>query len=210
MTRDKGGKNMKRVSGRAWAFIVYPESLPADWEDIIIQTGLPFAISPLHNKDVNPDGEIKKPHYHCICYYENPTTLNNVKTNVCDKLNGTIPQKLESMRGMYRYHIHIDNPEKYQYKDCDRKLYNGFDVDLCNKLTRTETLKYLITIYEFCRDNDISEFYDLVNLLAEGDNRILLEVISFNTLPIKTFLESKRYIQREIKKNACKNNIFNL
>ena len=34
----------------------------------------------LHDKDVNPTGEVKKPHYHVICYYENSTTYNNVKT----------------------------------------------------------------------------------------------------------------------------------
>lgn len=201
---------MKRISGRTWAFIIYPESLPENWEQIITDTGLPMAISPLHNKDINPDGEIKKEHYHVICYYENPTTLNNVKTNVCDKLNGTIPQKLESMRGMYRYHIHLDNPEKYQYDDRDRRLFNGFDVDLANKLTRTETLKYLIMIYQFCRDNDISEYYDLINILNDEDNKILLDVVSFNTLPIKAYLESKRYKQKEVKKNSCKKNIFDL
>lgn len=59
---------MKVVKGRNWAFLVYPESLPSNWEDIITETGLPMAFSPLHDKDVNPNGEEKKPHYHVICY----------------------------------------------------------------------------------------------------------------------------------------------
>ena len=34
------------IKGRNWAFVVYPESLPANWEEIITETGLPMAFSP--------------------------------------------------------------------------------------------------------------------------------------------------------------------
>lgn len=192
---------MKRITGRSWAFVMYPESMPDNWKEIIQETGLPMAISPLHDKDINPDGEEKKAHYHVICYYENATTYNNVKTNICDRLNATIPQKLESMRGMYRYHIHIDNPEKYQYDDRDRQFFNGFDIDMANKLTRNEILKLLIEIYQFCKDNDITEYKDLVHVLIENDLRQMLDVISFNTLPVKCYLESARYKKKNINNN---------
>lgn len=195
---------MKKITGRSWAFVMYPDSMPENWEEIISNTGLPIAISPLHDKDINPTGDVKKPHYHVICYYENSTTYNNVKTNVCDLLNATIPQKLESIRGMFRYHIHLDNPEKYQYDDRYRRFFNGFDIDLANKLTRTETLKLLLDIYKYCDDNKISEYCDLVRSLQQNDCINLLDVITFNTLPVKTFLESKRYKLRELKKEFTK------
>ena len=69
---------MKRITGRTWAFVIYPDSLPSNWEEIILNTGLPMAISPLHDKDINPDGTEKKPHYHVIIYYENATLLKVV------------------------------------------------------------------------------------------------------------------------------------
>ena len=191
---------MKRITGRSWAFVMYPESMPENWQEIITELGLPMAISPLHDKDINPTGEQKKAHYHVICYYENSTTYNNVKTNVCDRLNATIPQKLESIRGMFRYHIHLDNPEKYQYDDRDRQFFNGFDIDLANKLTRTETLKYLLQVYEYCDSNNISEYSVLVRCLKAQDMINLLDVITFNTLPVKTFLESKRYFSKDLQK----------
>ena len=131
----------KNIKGRNWAFVAYPESMPNNWFELLQATGLPIAISPLHDKDTNPDGTIKKPHYHIICYYENTTTFKNVKENVCDLINGTIPIKLESMQGMYRYHIHQDNPEKYQYDDRDRTFINGFDTNKVNSLTYTEKSK---------------------------------------------------------------------
>lgn len=184
-----------RLTGRCWAFVMYPESMPTNWKDILIETGLPCAISPLHNMDFDPTGEVKKAHYHVIVYYSNPTTLNNVKSNVTDKLNATIPIKLESMRGMFRYHIHLDNPEKFQYDDRDRIFLNGFDIDESNKLTRSEILKLLKEIYIYCEQYNITEYSVLVNKLIEEDLINFLDVITFNTYPIKAFLDSKRHRQ---------------
>lgn len=183
---------MKRITGRTWAFVMYPDSMPSNYVEIIQETGLPFAISPLHDKDLDPTGEPKKSHYHVICYYENATTLKNVKENVCDRLNATIPLKLESMRGMYRYHLHLDNPDKYQYDDRDRNFYNGFDIDLANKLTKTEINKIKREIHTFINDNDILEYSDLLDILKDHDFINLYEVASDNTLFFKALLDSKR------------------
>lgn len=190
---------MKRITGRSWAFIIYPESLPENWKEIIVETGLPMTISPLHDKDNNPTGEKKKAHYHVICYYENATTYNNVKQNVTDKLNGTIPIKLESMRGMYRYHLHLDNPEKYQYDDRDRTFYNGFDIDFASKLTRTEINKLIREIHTFINNNDIVEYIDLLDILKDNDLFDMYDIAISNTLLFKSLLDSKR--NKEKKRN---------
>lgn len=180
------------IKGRNWAFVVYPESLPLNWEEIIIETGLPMAFSPLHDKDTNPTGEPKKPHFHVICYYENPTTSRAVKEYVTDKLNGTIPIKLESMTGMYRYHLHLDNPEKYQYDDRDRKFYNGFDVNKVDSLTYTEISKLLKEVQIFIRDNSIHEYSDLLDVLLDNELFSLWDVARNHTLLLNTYITSKR------------------
>ena len=148
---------MATKKGRLWATISYPESQPNNWLKQLQETGLQIAISPLHNKDVNPDGSEKKPHYHVILVYEGPTTYKHVET-LCKELNMTIPIKLESLRGMYRYHIHLDNPEKYQYKDSDRTLLNGFEADT-EKLTETETEQILLEIIDLFRKYRIEPKY---------------------------------------------------
>ena len=61
---------MSAVKKRNWTFVLYPESAPADWREQLQKTGLLCAISPLHDRDVNPDGEVKKAHYHVILIYE--------------------------------------------------------------------------------------------------------------------------------------------
>lgn len=182
----------KNTKGRNWAFVAYPESMPENWFEILQETGLPIAISPLHDKDKNPDGTIKKPHYHIICYYENTTTFKNVKENVCDLIKATIPIKLESMVGMYRYHLHLDNPEKYQYDDRKRTFINGFDVNKVNALTKTEIDKLIRELFDFIRNNEITEYSDLLDLLKDSELYELFVVASSHTILFNTYLASAR------------------
>ena len=127
----------KYQKGRDWAFVVYPESVNVDWLNILQETKLQIAISPLHNMDLNPDGIKKKSHWHVLIRYDGPTTFNHVK-ELSDRVGGTCPIKIDSARGMYRYHIHEDNPEKYQYDSKDRLLLNGFDTSNLEGLTESE------------------------------------------------------------------------
>ena len=182
--------NVKQ-KGRYWACVGYPESLPTNWLEILQETGLAVAISPLHDKDLNPDNTPKKPHYHILFCYDGPTTYNNVK-NLCDSLNATIPIKIESPRGMYRYHIHLDNPEKYQYDDRDRILMNGIDPASFNGLTSSEILKIKREIITLIEDNVITEYRDLVKFFADNDMNDFFQVASSNTMFINTYLSSFR------------------
>ena len=182
----------KNTKGRNWAFVAYPESMPENWFEILQETGLPIAVSPLHDKDTNPDGTIKKPHYHMICYYENTTTFKNVKENVCDLIKATIPIKLESMVGMYRYHLHLDNPEKYQYDDRNRTFINGFDVNKVNALTKTEIDKIVLELFSFIEDNEIYEYSDLLDILRKSDLINMFLVASSHTILFNTYFSSSR------------------
>lgn len=189
----------KYVKSRIWASVGYPESLPPDWLDKIRETGLQVAISPLHDKDINPTGEVKKSHYHIIFNYEGPTTYEHVK-KLCDSFNMTIPIKLESLRGMYRYHLHLDNPEKYQYDDRDRILLNGFDSNSINELTKTEVMKIKKEILNFIEDNDILEYCDLLTTLLVNDMPQMIDVATSNTMLFNTFITSRRNKKNELKK----------
>ena len=55
---------------RTYATIVYPDSAPNDWQDILASLCIPAFISPLHDKDTNPTGEPKKPHYHVLLMFD--------------------------------------------------------------------------------------------------------------------------------------------
>lgn len=182
----------KNVKKRNWAMVLYPESAPEDWREQLRLSGLQVAISPLHDKDVNADGELKKAHHHVILVYGSPTTYNNVKA-LCDRLNQPIPQPLEQVRGYYRYLTHEDNPEKAQYSKADIQTLNGFDIREFVELTKSEVTKAKREILQLIRDNGITEYADLVDILMDGGEGTadMFDVASNNTLFFKAYLTSQ-------------------
>lgn len=182
---------MKNVKKRYWAFVGYPESLPADWIDKLQATGLQCCISPLHDKDINPDNTEKKAHYHVILCYEGPTTYNNVKS-LTDSLNSPIPQPLEQVRGYYRYLTHKDNPEKAQYNEDNIITLNGFDIADYNELTVSQIKTIMIEIQKLIMDNNIIEYADLLDLLLENELFNYLDVASNHTILFNTYITSRR------------------
>ena len=177
---------------RYWAFVLYPESAPENWRDLLQQTGLSIAVSPLHDKDIDPTGLPKKPHYHVILCYEGPTTYNNVKTNITDPLNQPIPIPLEQVRGYFRYLTHKDNPDKFQYNEKDITIINDFDIDNYNYLTRSQVNAILIDIQKLIRDNQIIEYCDLLNFLLDNDLSSYLDVAYNHTILFNTYITSLR------------------
>ena len=182
-------KSTTNIKKRNWAFVLYIESAPEDWREILKLKGLTFAVSPLHDKDINPDNTPKKPHYHIILVFGSPTTYNNVKS-ITDELNQPIPIPLESVRGYYRYFTHLDNPEKYQYNSSEIEVYNGFDVT--DVLNNFEVFQCLKTIQSLIQENNIFEYSELMDYLLSKDFMELWNVASSHTLFLNTYITSRR------------------
>lgn len=185
----------KNVKKRNWAFVLYPESAPKNWKEMLAQSGVQCAISPLHDRDVNPTGEPKKPHYHVILVYGNPTTYSNVKSLTNGRLGQTIPQPLEQVQGYYRYLTHDDNPEKAQYSKNDIEHLNGFDIREFVELSKSEVIRIKRELLAFIRDNKIYEYADLMELLMDGGEETAdyFEVASNNTVFFDRYLSSRRF-----------------
>lgn len=180
---------------RNWAFVAYPESLSEDWINELTLSGLPVAVSPLHDKDINETGEgkgeLKKEHYHIIVSYSGPTSFDVVK-KLTDKINAVHPIPLEQVQGMYRYQIHKDNPEKYQYDDKDRILINGFEIKDFVELKKSEVLKIKNEIQLLIRDADIIEYCDLMDLLQDNDFSDYYDIASCHTYFFEKYISSRR------------------
>lgn len=172
--------------------MLYPESAPSDWRDKLQETGLPIAISPLHDKDINPDGTPKKAHYHIILCYSGPQTFNAVKT-FCNGLNQPRPQALEAVKGYYRYFTHMDNPEKAQYSEEDIIHVNGFNIMDYITLTSAEVSVLKREVQNFIRDNNILEYCDLLDMLMDGEQWEQLDVAQNNTLLFSNYIKSRKY-----------------
>ena len=182
---------------RYWAFIVYPESVVENWKDKLIELGCVFAISPLHDKDINPDGTTKKQHYHIILQFEGPTTYKNVKENICDLIAGTIPQKVISNRGYYRYLCHLDNPEKTQYDINEIEKYNGYEIDL----TTSEIVQIKSKIIDEIEVNNFTEYCDLIDWFNNNGEYDYLEISMNNAYFFNQYITSRR---NKLKKELTK------
>lgn len=182
----------KNVKKRNWAFVLYPESAPFDWREILRQTGLQCAISPLHDKDIDPTGEAKKAHYHVIACYSGPTSYNVVK-GLTDSLVAPIPQPLEQVRGYYRYLTHKDNPEKYQYDESEIQTVNGFSIMDFVELSKSEVLTIKRELQTLIRDADITEYSDFMDILQDTENAVQqYDVASSNTFFFEKYISSRR------------------
>jgi len=183
----------KNVKKRNWAFIVYPESAPTDWLEILQKTGLQCAISPLHDQDLNADGTHKKPHYHVIAVYSTGTTTFNVVKSLTDSLNAPIPQHLEQIKGYYRYLTHKDNPEKAQYSESDIKTINGFNILDFAELTRSEITQIKKELIILVNKYKIVEYSDLLDFLLANESMSQFEVASNHTIFFNSYISSKRH-----------------
>lgn len=176
-----------KLSGKYYSIVIYPTeewlhencpdcdydgssgwgTAPDDWIDRLVHTGLQFAVSALHDKDINPDGTKKKPHWHVIIAYPNTTTYRTIRVLVKYlQLNCPMPELLGSVVGMYRYFTHRDNPEKYQYTE-KPKHYNGFQLPI----EGAELLEMKREIRKLIYTENCVEYGELVSVCATmGDN----------------------------------------
>ncbi len=180
------------IKKRNWGAVIYPESAPADWKEILKIKGLSFAVSPLHDKDINDEVSKtkKKEHYHIILCFGAPTTFNNVK-EILDELNQPIPIPLESVRGYYRYFTHKDNADKYQYDEKEIEVYNGFNVD--DVMNSFEVFQALKQIQALIIELNIYEYSYLIDYLLQSEYMELWNVACSHTLFLNTYITSKRH-----------------
>lgn len=185
-------KNQPLIKKRNWAFVLYPESAPENWLETLRNTGLSIAISPLHDKDLNSDGEPKKAHYHIIMAYNGPTSYNVVK-QLTDNLYQPIPQPLEQIKGYYRYFTHQDNPEKAQYNASEIECLNGFNILDFVDYTKSEVLKAKKELVNLILEQGFIEYCDFVNYVLFNLSDLHFDVASGNTLFFNSYLKSAKF-----------------
>lgn len=157
----------KKIDTRArnWATVVYPESAPDNWMDVIRESKIPCLISPLHDKDVNPDGTPKKPHRHVLACLEGKKSKDQM-TEFFKSFGGVGCERVESLRGYGRYLCHLDNPEKAQYKVEDVQCCGGISYQHITSLA-SDKYKAIREMKDFCRATNCYVYSDLVDYACE-------------------------------------------
>lgn len=184
---------------RNWTFVLYDDSCAKDWEEFLINTGVPFSYA-YHDKDFTEVGEPKKPHYHVIMCFDGPTTYNTMyETGKRVGAANDVVQPVGSVRGIVRYFCHKDNPDKYQYSEDIIQCRNGFDPQdyFCLTVSQQKALKRKVV--RFIRDNEIDEYADLVDILMDSDEDDMHDIASQNTFFFTQYIKSRRECKRKRK-----------
>lgn len=156
---------------RLWKFVFYPESAPKNWLEVIEDYGVPALVSPVHDKDVRPDGTIKKPHRHVLLEFDGQKPAKDILV-LCRALgvNYAIEDQgsdsydaIRSRRREERYWCHLDSPGKAQYDPADLICVNGYE---CKYLEDEYEIDAISAIHDICEDLGIVVYADLANELV--------------------------------------------
>lgn len=116
---------------RNWTIVVYPDSAPENWLDVIAGLHVPAFVSPIHDSDVRADGTEKKAHYHVVLCFKGKKSVAQIQA-ISDQLSGVRVDwehcAVGDLTGMVRYLVHFDDADKHQYSVEDIQTFGGADV----------------------------------------------------------------------------------
>ena len=175
-----------------WAFLLYKESAPENYIDILEEMQVPYILSPWHDQDVDKKtGELLKAHKHGALFFDSLKSYTQVSELLAENLN--TPKKVQivlSPKGMLDYFTHAQNPDKTPYNAEDIESGAGFDLD--QFLVEQQSGRFINEVIDLINDYNFTEFQDLVIYARHNDPRLLTLIMNCTYFFTK-FIESKRY-----------------
>lgn len=182
------------AKARNFAFIIYPESIPEDWEDCLIKVGVPIAVSPLHDKDISErsyedmsedeqkiidaGGVVyKKPHYHVIYIAKNPVTSDSVRNKIKRALGNKSISHLEIVDNIEHYYKYLTHEsadavkkKKHKYDREDIVFINDFDIDRYITIDESQKKELFNALTKVIIQNKLENIFDLSDyVLNKGE-----------------------------------------
>lgn len=214
---------MAKDKARYFTFLLYPESIPADWKQRLELIGVPIAISPLHDKDKSDvDGQTyKKAHYHVIYVARNPVTPESVRIKIKrllgDKSIAKVQIVIRSMESMYLYLTHESKDavekKKHKYSKHDITLLNNFDIDRYITLDVEDKDDMLNDVCDLIDDHNLANMRELRRFLkAHGSEygipgiKVVNSVLRAHTGLIRLYFDAvyqeRKYDRGDINKET--------
>lgn len=183
---------MKKERSSKWRFLLYQDSAPKNYIEVLDELQIPYVLSPWHDKDVDSKtGELLKPHKHGVFFFDSLKSESQVSKIVTEHLNG--PAKVEivmSPTGTIHYLTHESNKDKAQYDKKDIEYGCGFDL---NKfLSKQNSEDFILKMIDTIEQNDFTEFEELVWFARDNDTALLGLIIE-RTYFFAKYLDSRRY-----------------
>jgi hypothetical protein len=194
-SKNSSGQTYGKGRTRNYATVVYPDSAPENWREILSQQFIPAFISPLHEKDFNPNGEPKKPHWHVLLMFDSVKTPEQAST-VFQSIGGVGCEIVNSLRGYARYLCHLDNPEKAQYEPSEVNALCGADYIASIGLA-TDKYAAIGEMQDFCDKYDVVSFYALAKYARSNRSdwhRILCDC---GSVFMREYLQSRKWSREQ-------------
>lgn len=173
-----------------YAFIVYPESAPSNWMEILRDMHVRGFISPLHNGDIeNGTGHAKKEHWHVEIFYDSLKSVRQFE-EMRDAVGGVGREYVQSAVGYARYLCHLDDPNKTQYDPADIIELGGMN---WNEFIRknSDCTEILKAMQDYIDEHDV-EYYDVFSMYCRRSNPIWFDVlVNRYTAQVKNFILSR-------------------
>lgn len=187
---------VKDKRSNKWGFLLYRDSCPDNYLEILESLRIPFVLSPWHDKDVNKEtGEFKKAHKHGALYFDSLKSYSQVSELLTKNLN--TPAHVEvimSPKGMYDYFTHAENPEKTPYNIEDIESGCGFDKE--KFFIDNNSNEFLTLVIDIIEEHNFTEFTHLVTYVRTEDPMFLRFIVD-KTYFFAKYLDSRRYAKNE-------------
>ena len=180
-----------QVRTKNWATIVYPESAPTNWMDILEDEHIPALISPLHDKDLDKNGNLKKPHHHVILMFDGLKTEEQAR-EVFTKINGVGTEKIKSLKSYTRYLCHLDSKKKAQYSIDDIIELSGADFEYSSKSAQGK-YRAIHEMLSFCNENQIDSYAELMDYARDNREDWFQVLCDSGTVPIVQYMKSRSW-----------------
>lgn len=178
----------KRQGNRArnWQGILYPDSAPENWKELIEESCIDVLVSPIHDKDMNAQGELLKPHRHvlmlCSGIKSREAAADIMEAwGVIVQRKPPVPGVLDSFKvenkvHAARYLCHLDsNIGKHRYNPDDVLAFGDIDYNRLikrkNFLTDKES-DSLSWIHEQMKKYDMNAYSYVVDWAKEQGEEI--------------------------------------
>lgn len=200
---EDSNENKKKDNKRTknWATIVYPESAPKNWIDILEEEHIPALISPLHDKDLDRNGNLKKPHHHVILMFDGLKTEEQAKETF-SLIAGVGTEKIKSLKSYSRYLCHLDNTKKAQYDPNDIIELSGGDFEYASKSAQGK-YRAIREMIDFCDDNLIDSYAELLHYAKDNREDWFQTLCDSGTATIVQYMKSRSWENNQKRKEVA-------
>lgn len=175
-----GGEKWKE--NRSYEAILYPESCNGYIQKLADNFPSACCLSPLHDRDIDNDGCIKKPHFHFIAHYSGKKNPYNFYCDVCntfgDSCFNTIQSKSDiSAAVKYLAHTFCKDKKKAKYNIDDIISYNGFDASKYLFENTGDLMENINNIMEIIDSENILFYNKLARYLQKENSSLFMALV---------------------------------